>query len=332
MMSKKETLIETLHGSLTQLEGLTELISQEDIYDETGHVDTDFLIAILEWMTKAADLSVGVQKSMNKLLGVDDILKPDKKKADLGDSWNVEEILRHCTLEEGVMKLPNVQLNKKSYSEAKKWIEEAGGRWSGGKIQGFTFPFNPERVFSILNKGERCNLAQKFQFFETPPEVADWLVMIAGGIHKGDTVLEPSAGRGALIKAIHKSCPDIIVDCYEMMPENKEILTKLSGIRIIGDDFKLSGNMSKYSKIIANPPFSGNQDIEHVMLMYDRLEDGGTLASITSAHWVLGQEKKCQKFREWIDSVGGKKFEIQEGAFRESGTEIKTMAIVITKS
>ena len=65
--------------------------------------------------------------------------------------------------------------------------------------------------------------------------------------------------------------------------------------------------------------------------MYDKLKPGGTLASITSAHWVFGSEKKCVEFRAWLDKVGGKKYEIEEGAFKESGTGIKTMAIVITK-
>ena len=85
----------------------------------------------------------------------------------------MEEILKHCTLEDSVLKLPKVQFNKKSYAEAKKWIEEAGGSWQGGKIQGFTFPFNPERVFSILKEGKRCDLQKDFQFFETPADIAD---------------------------------------------------------------------------------------------------------------------------------------------------------------
>lgn len=327
-MSRKENLIEALHGSLAPLEELPGLISGEEIYDETGHVDTEFLTAILEWMSKAADISTGVQRSLGTLLGVDDIPEPGKK-ADSGKAWTVEEILKHCTLEDNVLKLPQVQFNKKSYAEAKKWIEEAGGRWQGGKVQGFTFPFNPERVFAILNEGKRCNLAQEYQFFETPDEVADWLVMLAGGIHKCDAVLEPSAGRGALVKAIHRSCPDAVVDCYEMMPENKELLAGLGGIRLLGDDFTKSDNGKLYTKIIANPPFAGNQDIDHVRMMYDRLESGGTLAAITSVHWTFGQERKCEEFRQWLDAVGGRSYEIEEGAFRQSGTGIKTMAVVI---
>ena len=62
----------------------------------------------------------------------------------------------------------------------------------------FVNPVNTKRMFSILKEGKRCNLQQEYQFFETPAEVADWLVMLAGGIHENDTVLEPSAGRAAV--------------------------------------------------------------------------------------------------------------------------------------
>ena len=52
MTSKKEILIETLHGSLEPFKQLPTLIDKETIYDETGHVDTEFLTAILEWMSE----------------------------------------------------------------------------------------------------------------------------------------------------------------------------------------------------------------------------------------------------------------------------------------
>ena len=239
-------------------------------------------------------------------------------------------ILKHCTLENNILKLPQVQFNKKSYAEAKKWIEEAGGSWQGGKVQGFTFPFNAERVFSILKDGKRCNLQQEYQFFETPDSVADWLIMLAGGIHEDDTVLEPSAGRGALIKAVHRACPSVMVECYELMPENREFLHSLGNVILLGEDFA-KDSVGSYSKIIANPPFANNQDIDHVRLMYERLEEGGTLAAITSPHWKFASEKKCAAFRQWIDEVHGQVFEIGAGEFKESGTSISTMAVVIKK-
>lgn len=331
MTSRKKNLIEALYGSFMFMDNLPELIDRENIYDETGHVDLEFMTAILQWMSRMAEISVKVQKSLNRLLGCDELEQNNKRnKDDSGSKWSVEEILMHCTLEDNVLKLPQVQFNKKSYAEAKKWIEEAGGSWMGGKVQGFTFPFNAERVFNILHEGKRCNLQQDLQFFATPPEVADWLVMLAGGVHDDEKVLEPSAGTGAIIDAIHRSCPDVIVDCYELMPENKEILSKKDNIRILGDDFTKC-DIAQYDKIIANPPFSKNQDIRHVRRMYECLNPGGVLAAITGPHWEFGSESECKDFRQWLEDNGGKKFEIKEGTFKESGTGTKTITIVINK-
>lgn len=329
-MNKKEILIKVLRGSVDQLNGLVEMTEGISVYDDTGHVDTNFLMDTLSCVNAFMNASNMVVSKISSLLAPDVPEETEKGRADEGKKWSVEEILRHCTLENSVLKLPAVQFNRKSYAEAKKWIEEAGGSWQGGKVQGFTFPFNPERMFSILREGKRCNLQQEYQFFETPADVADWLVMLAGGIHEDDKVLEPSAGRGALIKAIHRSCPSVVVECYELMPENREFLHTLDNVILLDEDF-MKDSVGSYTKIIANPPFSGNQDIEHVRLMYERLEEGGTLAAITSQHWKLGSEKKCEEFRTWLNSVGGKTFEISAGEFKESGTTIATIAVVIQK-
>lgn len=329
-MNKKETLIKTLRGSVDQLNGLVEMTEGISVYDDTGHVDTDFLMDALSCVNAFMNASNMVVSKISSLLAPDVLEETEKGRVDEGKKWNVEEILRHCTLENSVLKLPAVQFNKKSYAEAKKWIEEAGGSWQGGKIQGFTFPFNPERVFSILKEGKRCNLQKDYQFFETPSDVADWLVMLAGGVHENDIVLEPSAGRGALIKAIRRSCPSVIVECYELMPENREFLHTLDNVILLDEDFT-KDSVGHYTKIIANPPFSGNQDIDHVRLMYERLERGGTLAAITSQHWKLSSEKKCAFFRKWLEEVHGEIFEIAAGEFKESGTTVSTMAVVIKK-
>ena len=329
MTNKKKILIETLHGSVAQLNELSSMTEGIDVYDAAGYVDTEFLMEALSCVNTFVNASNTVVQKISSLLAPD-ASTDEKKKQDKDKKWSVEEILKHCTLEDGVLKLPQVQFNKKSYAEVKKWIEEAGGSWQGGKVQGFTFPFNPERIFSILKEGKRCNLQQDYQFFETPADVADWLVMLAGGIHEDDTVLEPSAGRGALIKAIHRACPSVTVECYELMPENREFLHTLSNVILLDEDFT-KNSVGSYTKIIANPPFSGNQDIEHVRLMSDRLEEGGTLAAITSQHWKFASEKKCIDFRNWLKEVHGEVFEISAGEFKESGTSISTMAVVIKK-
>lgn len=330
MTNKKENLIALLRGSVAQLKDITTAVDGIDIYTETGHVDTDFLMDALICVNEFMTASNLVVNTISSLLAPNVVVEEKEKKDDSGSKWSVEDILKHCTLEDNVLKLPQVQFNKKSYADAKKWIEEAGGSWQGGKVQGFTFPFNADRVFSILHEGKRCNLQQDFQFFATPPEVADWLVMLAGGVHEDEKVLEPSAGTGAIIDAIHRSCKDLVVDCFELMPENKELLSKKSNINILGDDFT-TYDLGLYDKIIANPPFSKNQDIRHVRRMYEHLNNGGTVAAIMSCHWKIAIEKECADFREWLKDVHAKVCDIEEGSFKQSGTGIEATAVIIQK-
>ena len=102
-------------------------------------------------------------------------------------------------------------------------------------------------------------------------------------------------------------------------------------VNIVGDDFLKSDTSIKYDIIVANPPFSKNQDVTHVLRMYEHLKDGGRLVAIMSPHWQHSQDKKSQQFRDFLQSVSGQVNEIDEGAFAESGTNIKTYFVVIDK-
>ncbi len=329
-MNKKETLIATLRGSVKALQAVEDAFEDVDIHDETGIVDCVFLTKTLDGVAGLMTAVNSIMRKLDKKFGVSDDAIGTRNDKDTGKKMSPEEVLKICTLKDNVIYLPNIQLSKATYAEVKKRIEEAGGKWAGGKVQGFTLDINAERVFKLLQEKGRCNLAKEFQFFETPNEVADWLVSLVGDISPKMKILEPSAGRGAIIKAIRRTHPDMIVDCYELMPENREILAKLPNVRILGEDFT-KAEAGSFDKIIANPPFSGNQDIRHIGRMFDSLTHGGTLAAITSKHWTFANEKECRNFRDWVKNMNGRVFEIEEGAFKGSGTGIGTMALVITK-
>ena len=65
-----------------------------------------------------------------------------------------------------------------------------------------------------------------------------------------DRILEPSAGRGALIKAVLEEWPDQTVDCYELMEENRAELAKIPNARLLGNDF-MEAEVGMYDKIIS---------------------------------------------------------------------------------
>lgn len=333
MTESKQNLIRHLRTTLVEVKGLPEMIEKEDLYLPDGvHVDTEFMMAMLQYVNNATDAAAAVMRSLQKLLGIDpDEIKADKKKNKEGKKWGVEDVLKHCTFNDNILRLPDVQLNPKSYAEVKKWITEAGGKWNGGKIQGFTFDFDATRVAGILMSGKRCNLKKEFQFFSTPPALAEWLVSLSD-VKPGYAVLEPSAGTGAIIKAIHKTCPEVVVDAFELMPENRQTLEKMINVSLVDEDFT-QGVPRLYDRIFANPPFARNQDIRHARMMYDALDpNGGEMCVITSRHWVNAPEKECEQFRNWLHEVNAETHEIPNGVFDESGTSVATMAIVIKRN
>jgi len=107
-----------------------------------------------------------------------------------------------------------------------------------------------EILDEILLTGEYTDQKKEYQFFETPENIALQLIEMAN-IQDGETVLEPSAGKGAIAK--HIKC-----DCVELNEENRSYLIA-NKFNLVGKDF-LEFNQ-KYDVIIGNPPFSKQQDI-----------------------------------------------------------------------
>lgn len=250
-----------------------------------------------------------------------------------------QEVLKDCTLENNVVKLPDVQLDRKIYTEVAKALEGIGGKWNR-KAGGFTFtPGHENQIDTLLGRvqaGEKVNLKKDFQFFPTPEDIGEWVVSLAD-VQPGHRVLEPSAGQGALVDQILKAHSNISIHMCELMPSNVEVLKqKYEGNRWImpihkPHDFLKVDIFYEFDRIIANPPFTKNQDIDHITHMYRMLKDGGRLVSVASKHWQTAGERKCRDFREWLDQVGAEVHEIERGRFKESGTMIATCVIVINK-
>lgn len=248
----------------------------------------------------------------------------------MSNNKEVDAVLMAVEVNGTVVKLPPGQLERKVYEGVKKALEGIGGKWKGGNTQGFVFASDPSELIAKIHGGERPNLKKEYQFFPTPNEVADFLCQQVR-IYAIDHVLEPSAGDGALVKAIQRARPGITVDVYELMPQNLAILAKMPDVTVEGEDFLEAHPRPVYSIIIANPPFTKNQDIDHVLHMYKFLNDGGTLVSVMSKHFTFSENRKETEFREWLYSVEATIIPLDAGAFKQSGTMIETVVVKITK-
>ena len=84
-------------------------------------------------------------------------------------------------------------------------------------------------------------------------------------------------------------------------------------------------------KIIMNPPFSKQQDVKHILHAWGCLKDGGILVSIVSESPFFRENSLSKSFREWIDENKVEVYNLDSGAFKESGTMVKTRMIVAHK-
>jgi len=254
----------------------------------------------------------------------------------------VQTALRGVTIEGNIAFLPVGQLDRHTYMDAKKALNLIGGKWKGGKTMGFVFQEDPTDLIARISGGEKVNLKKQYQFFATPDKLADLLVKKAemptrwknGSVRNIHVeICEPSAGQGAIIKAIHRHLSDQTpVYAFELMEVNRIILKKIPNILLSEQpDFLKTDAKIRFDRIIANPPFSKNQDIDHIYQMYKYLKPGGRMVTIASSHWKLSTNKKEIAFKKWLDDHDAKRMDISQGTFKNSGTMVGGVIIVIDK-
>jgi len=135
-------------------------------------------------------------------------------------------------------------------------------------------------------------------FYPTPTSLIEEMIsdLNLSMIH---TILEPSAGKGDIVKAIkeyktpastsmyynNKSILDI--DCIEKEQNLRHIL-KGNGFRVVHDDFLSYDTMKEYDLIIMNPPFSNG--CKHLLKAIEmQKRNGGAIICILNAETLKNQ-------------------------------------------
>lgn len=237
----------------------------------------------------------------------------------------VNEILRQCRIDVNTVYLPDIQLDRKTYLAVAQKLELIGGKWNR-KAKGFIFEQNPTELLSDIQNGENRNLKKEYQFFETPEDLAKELVdfIPLNDSLNEQTVLEPSAGRGAIVRMINKLRPELKVYHCELMDLNQKMFNGNS--TFLQSDFLTLPENKKYGVIVANPPFNKNQDIDHFYKMTKIAEK--RVISVMSNHWKNSSNKKETEFREFVAANNVQVIDIEAGRFKESGTMISSCILV----
>jgi type I restriction-modification system DNA methylase subunit len=239
---------------------------------------------------------------------------------------NILNILGECRIEGSVVYLPEIQLDRKAYQEVNKCLESIGGKWNR-KAKGHVFTDSPSELMdNLILTGETTDLKKEYQFFPTPKEIAQRMVKMAE-IQPNDFLLEPSAGQGAIADEFPKLNAYMLI---ELNPNNhKALLDK--GYTAMQRDFLTFNVLGLYDKIIMNPPFTKQQDIDHILHAFKLLKEGGILVSIVSESPFFRSNRKSLEFRFLLESYDAEVVTLPEGAFKESGTMVRTRIIKLRK-
>ena len=138
-----------------------------------------------------------------------------------------------------------------------------------------------------ISAEEKNQIHEKGQYFTKNEILQEFVRRLI--LNKPNKILEPSMGRGDLIKYIQSKNKNIKFDLYEI-DETIDFLPEIQKEQIHFGDFLQQEINNKYKTIIGNPPYvktkTGNLYIDFIDRCYELLEDKGELIFIVPSDFI----------------------------------------------
>lgn len=240
------------------------------------------------------------------------------------------ELLGKLSIEKNVARFKGPQIA--DWHILKESVEMLGGVWVGGKTQGFRFPPRLDASTVIQNaiaSGRITNEAKEAHFIASPPPVVKRLLDLVEP-RDGESILEPSAGQGAIADGVRERAPGATLVLCELLEENREALIAKGYESALREetDF-LTTELSGMDAVIMNPPFKA--EIAHVLHAFNALRKGGRLASVMSDGITFREDQEAERFRTIVKAYGGRFEALPPKSFQASGTSVNTIILYLPK-
>jgi 16S rRNA G1207 methylase RsmC len=99
------------------------------------------------------------------------------------------------------------------------------------------------------------------------------------------------------------------------------------------DFFTLSPDVTGlYDRVVMNPPFDWERDIDHVMHALKFLKEDGFLTAIVSAGTEFRETKNATAFREHMKKLNARWIDHPASSFASVGTNVNTIILRVWKS
>lgn len=229
------------------------------------------------------------------------------------------------------------QLDPKVYKEVKETLLRiaGGGRWNRGRgLHVFSRDPRPELDALVGGEGDMVmpvDQDQALSFFATPAALAQLLVEGLGYLSPASVLLEPSAGDGAIVRALRAAFPDACIDAIEVDVHRAASIDGASEVFAMPfADFHAVTAPGMYDAVVMNPPFTepGNATawLDHITLAWSLVRPGGRLRAVAPASFEQRQTGPIAALRARVEDCGSWR-RLPDDAFKTSGTLVRTVLI-----
>lgn len=157
--------------------------------------------------------------------------------------------------------------------------------------------------------------------YPSPRALAERMVLLAE-LQPGMTLLEPSAGTGALLHAARTSRLGVITTAIEIDYRLAHRL-RLDFDDVRHADFLQCDPLGPFDRVLMNPPFNQGADMAHIEHAHGMLNPGGVLVAICA-----NGPRQNARLRPRIEAAGGRWEALPAGTFAQAGTNVQTVLLV----
>lgn len=167
-------------------------------------------------------------------------------------------------------------------------------------------------------------------YFPTP-EPLGYKMMEWANMGEGDTVLEPSAGHGAIARYAPKGNQMVAIEPSQSLFTKLQLKAGGLGRKFQNTIFENYDISNKHDVVVMNPPFgtAGATAIAHLGKAFKHLEEGGRVVAL------IPRGSTDKKFEKWIKgektAVMRAEVELPDIVFKQAGTNIVCRVVVVDK-
>ena len=205
-----------------------------------------------------------------------------------------------------------------------------GGKEFDAPKQNDSDPFDDAVLDYYSNQKLNRNNREGVDYFPTPEPLGYKMVEWAN-MGEGDSVLEPSAGHGAIARYVPKSNEMVSIEPSQSLFTKLQLKAGGLGRKFLNNTFENYALSNKHDVIVMNPPFgkAGTLAIQHVDKAFKHLDEGGRIVAI------IPRGITDRKFDKWYGEQKNiamrAEINLPDIVFQQAGTNVSCRVVVLDK-